>query len=95
MYVLLLRFSMKRLSILDRDSFSPATCVSTLVVKLVVVGGERNPASLAPSFRVRGRGSKGTWRGVTFRDLSGKVDRSLVSTDVISERDSTPRPLRP
>jgi len=25
------------------------------VVKLVVVGGERNPASLAQSFRVRGR----------------------------------------
>ena len=41
--------------ILDRDSLSPATCVSTLVVKLVVVGGERNPASLAPSFQVRGR----------------------------------------
>jgi len=46
---------MKRVSILDRGSFSPATCVWTLVVKLVVVGGERNPASLALSFRVRGR----------------------------------------
>jgi len=54
-YLLLLRFSMQRVSILDRDSFSPTTCVSTLVVKLVVVGGERNPASLAPSLRVRGR----------------------------------------
>jgi len=53
--LLLLRFSMKRVSILDQDSLSPATCVSTLVVKFVVVGGERNPASLAPSFRVRGR----------------------------------------
>jgi len=50
--LLLLRFSMKRVSILDRDSFSPITCVSTPVVKLVVVGGERNPASLSPSFRV-------------------------------------------
>ena len=29
--LLLLRFSMKRVSIKDRDSFSPATCVSTLV----------------------------------------------------------------
>ena len=38
--LLLLRFSMKRVSILDRDSFSPATCVSTPVVELVVVGGE-------------------------------------------------------
>jgi len=50
---------MKRVSILDRDSFSPATCVSTLVVKVVVVGGERNPASLVPSFRVRGREVEG------------------------------------
>jgi len=53
--LLLLQCSMKRVSILDRDSFSPATCVSTLVVKLVVVGGDRNPASLAQSFLVRGR----------------------------------------
>jgi len=45
--LLLLRFSMKRVSIPDRDSFSPATCVSNPVVKLVEVGGERNPASLA------------------------------------------------
>jgi len=50
---------MKRVSILDRDSFSPATCVSTLVVKLVVVGGERNPAYLAQSFRVLGRELEG------------------------------------
>jgi len=57
--LLLLRFSMKRVAILDRDSFSPATCVSTLVVKSVVVGGERNPASLAPSIRVRGRELEG------------------------------------
>ena len=57
--LLLLRFSMKRVSILDRDSFSPATCVSTLVVKFVVVGGDRNPASLAMSFRVRGRELEG------------------------------------
>jgi len=57
--LLLLRFSMKRVSILDRGSFSPATCVSTLVVKLVVVGGERNPATLALSFRVRGRELEG------------------------------------
>ena len=55
--LLLLRFSMKRVLILDRDSFSPATCVSTLVAKLVVVGGERNPASLGQSFRVRGQGA--------------------------------------
>ena len=57
--LLLLRFSMKRVSIKDRDSFSPATSVSTPVVKIVVVGGERNPASLAPSFRVRGREREG------------------------------------
>jgi len=57
--LLLLRFSMKSISILDRDSFSPATCVSTLVVKLVAVGGERNPASLVPSFWVRGREVEG------------------------------------
>jgi len=57
--LLLLRFSMKRVSILDRDSFSPATCVSTLVVKFVVVGGERNPASLEQSYRVRGREREG------------------------------------
>jgi len=50
---------MKRVPILDRDSFSPATCVSTLVVKLVVVGGERNPASLVQSFRVLGRELEG------------------------------------
>ena len=50
---------MKRVSILDRDSFSPATCVSTLVVKVVVVGGERNPASLVPSFQVRDREVEG------------------------------------
>jgi len=50
---------MKRVSILDRASFSPATCVETLVVKLVVVGGERNPASLALSFRVRDRELEG------------------------------------
>ena len=43
----------------DRDSFFPPTCVTTLVVKLVVVGGERNPASLTPSFRVRGRELEG------------------------------------
>jgi len=36
-------------------ALAPLTCVSTLVVKFVVVSGERNPASLAPSFRVRGR----------------------------------------
>jgi len=48
---------MKRVPILDLDSFS--TFVSTLVVKLVVVGGERNPASLAQSFRVRGREMEG------------------------------------
>jgi len=57
--LLLLRFSMKRVSIKDQNSFSPTTCVSTLVVKLVVVGGERNPASLVPSFRVRGRELEG------------------------------------
>jgi len=50
---------MKRVSILDRDSFSPPTCVSTLVVKVVVVGGERNPESLALSFRVRDRELEG------------------------------------
>jgi len=42
---------MKRVPILAR--------VSTLVVKLVVVGGERNPASLAQSFWVRGREMEG------------------------------------
>jgi len=63
--LLLLRFSMKRVSILDRDSFSPATYVSTPVVKLVVVGGERNPASLAPSFRVRGRELEGNPASLT------------------------------
>ena len=57
--LLLLRFSMKRVSILDRDSFSPTTCVSIPVVNLVVVGGERNPASLAPSFRVRNKELEG------------------------------------
>ena len=62
--LLLLRFSMKRVSILDRDS-SPATCVSTPVVKLVVVGGERNPASLAPSFRVQGRELEGNPASLT------------------------------
>ena len=56
--LLLVRFSMKRVLILDRDSFSPTTCVSTLVVKLVVVD-ERNPASLVPSFRLRGRALEG------------------------------------
>ena len=50
---------MKRVSIKDRDSFSPTTCVSTPVVNLVVVGGERNPASLAPSFQVRDRDLEG------------------------------------
>ena len=50
---------MKRVSILDRGSFSPAICVLTPVVKLVVVGGERNPASLAQSFRVRDRELQG------------------------------------
>jgi len=50
--LLLLRFSMKSVSILDRGSFSPATCVSTPVVKLVVVGGERNPGSLVPFYWV-------------------------------------------
>ena len=50
---------MKRVLILDRASFSPTTCVETLVVKLVVVGGERNPASLALSFRVRDRELEG------------------------------------
>jgi len=49
----------KELLILDRDSFSPVTCVSTLVVKFVVVGGERNPASLPLSFRVRDRELEG------------------------------------
>ena len=63
--LLLLRFSMKRVSILDRDSFSPATCVSTPVVKFVVVGGERNPASLEPSFRVRGRELEGNPTSLT------------------------------
>jgi len=57
--LLLLQLSMKRVWILDRDSFSPVTCVSTLVVKLVVVGGERNPASLSLSFRVRDREREG------------------------------------
>ena len=34
--------------------------------------------------------------GVTVTlDLSAFPDGSLVSTDVVSERDSTPRPLRP
>ena len=69
---------MERVSILDRDSFSPATCVSTPVVKPVVVGGERNSASLAPSFRVRGRELEGNpaslapsfW--VRGRELEGK-----------------------
>ena len=69
---------MKRVSILDRDLFSPATCVSTQVVKLVVVGGERNPASLALSFWVRGRELEGNpaslapslW--VLGRELEGK-----------------------
>jgi len=76
--LLLLRFSMKRVSIPDRDSFSPATCVSTPVVKLVVVGGERNPASLAPSFRVRGRELEGNPASlapsfrVRVRELEGK-----------------------
>jgi len=50
---------MKRVSIKDRDSFSPVTCVSTPVVKLVVVGGERNPASVVPSFQVRDRELEG------------------------------------
>ena len=63
--LLLLRFSIKRVSILDRDSFSPATRVSTLVVKLVVVGGQRNPASLEPSFRVRGRELEGNPTSLT------------------------------
>ena len=76
--LLLLRFSMKRVSIKDRDSFSPATCVSTPVVKLVAVGGERNPASLAPSLRVRGRGLEGNPASlapslrVRGRELEGK-----------------------
>jgi len=35
-------FIYKRVSILDRDLFSPATCVST---QPFVVGGESNPAS--------------------------------------------------
>jgi len=69
---------MKRVSIKDRDSFSPPTCVSTPVVKFVVVGGERSPASLAPSFRVQGREVEGNpaslepsfW--VRGRELEGK-----------------------
>jgi len=76
--LLLLRFSMKRVSIKDRNSFSPDTCVSTPVVNLVVVGGERNPASLGPSFRVRGRDLEGnpvclvpSFR-VRVRELEGK-----------------------
>jgi len=69
---------MKRVSILDRASFSPATCVETLVVKLVVVGGERNPASLALSFRVRGRELEGNPASLALsfrvrdRELEGK-----------------------
>jgi len=63
--LLLLRFSMKRGSILDRDLFSPGTCVSILVVQLVVVGGERNSASLPPSFRVRGRELQGNPASLT------------------------------
>jgi len=69
---------MKRVSIKDRDSFSPATYVSTLVVKLVVVGGQRNPASLAPSFRVRDRELEGNPASlapsfrVRGRELEGK-----------------------
>jgi len=69
---------MNRVSILDRGSFSPATCVSTPVVKFVVVGGERNPASLAPSFRVRGRELEGNPASlaqsfrVRGRELEGK-----------------------
>jgi hypothetical protein len=48
------------------------------VVKLVVVGGERNPASLAPSFRVRGRELEGNPASlapsfrVRGRELEGK-----------------------
>ena len=76
--LLLLRFSMKRVSIKDRNSFSPPTCVSTPVVKLVVVGGERNPASLVPSFRLRGRELEGNPASlapsfrVRDRELEGK-----------------------
>jgi len=76
--LLLLRFSMKRVLIKDRESFSPATCVSTPVVKLVVVGGERNPASLAPSLRVRDRELEGNPASlapsfrVRGRELEGK-----------------------
>jgi len=44
--------------------FSPATCVLTPVVKFVLVGGERNPKSLALSLRVRGRELEGK-RGAT------------------------------
>ena len=69
---------MKRVLILDRDSFSPGTCVSTPVVKLVVVGGERNPESLVPSFRVGGREMEGNLASlvpsfqVPGRELKGK-----------------------
>ena len=74
----MLPFSMKRVLILDWHSFSPATCVSTLVVKLVVVGGERNPASLAQSFRLRGRELEGNPASLALsfrvrgRELEGK-----------------------
>jgi len=40
------------------------------VVKLVVVGGERNPASLSPSFRVRGRELEGK-KGATVAQADG------------------------
>ena len=69
---------MKRVSILDRDSLSPSTCVSTLVVKLVVVGGERNPASLAQSCQVRGKDLEGNPASLALsfrvrgRELEGK-----------------------
>ena len=42
--LLLLRFSMKRVSIKDRDSFSPATCVSTDEFLHLRYGGNRTRA---------------------------------------------------
>ena len=89
----------------DAGFLSPPTTTSLTTGVDTHVAGENESRSLIETLFIENRNSSKhppiDMTGLSYPfgvvitlDLSAFPDRSLVSTDVISERDSTPRPLR-